>query len=88
MVANNIVDGNAYWKGDASIDLLSVDLFGEQLGGLRRDDGVAKLAQVNHLGTGQALRDDPLQGQIDNLGGLLVFGTDVAVREGKIDEEG
>lgn len=77
MIANYIIDGNAHRKGNTSINHLTIDFFGKKLGGLRGKDGVSKLAEINHLGTGQALRNNALQRQVDNLGGFLVFRTNV-----------
>jgi hypothetical protein len=78
VIADRVIDRDADWKGDTSVHGDTIDLFGVELGASRRNDGVTKLAEIQYRGTWNTLRDDSRQGQIDNLGGFLVLGTDVA----------
>lgn len=83
MVADDIIDRDANGKGDSAIDDLPVDLFGKELGRLGGHDSLSKLADIQDFGPGQALRDDSLQGEIDNFGSLLVLGANIATRQTK-----
>lgn len=84
MVADDIVDGDADGKGDAAVNALSVNLFSEEFLARCLNDGGSKLAEVDNLGTGDALLHEALQGQIDDLGGFLVLGTDVTISEDRL----
>mmetsp|Transcript_49295 Transcript_49295/g.148399 ORF Transcript_49295/g.148399 Transcript_49295/m.148399 type:complete len:442 (-) Transcript_49295:1559-2884(-) len=79
VVAHHVVHRNAHREGDALLDGLPLDLLLVELGGLSVDDGRPKLAQVDDLGPREALPDESFEGRVDDLGGLLVFGTNVAV---------
>ena len=78
IVADDVVDRDAHGEGHAPIHDGAVRLLGVQLGGARVQDRVSELAQVDHLGPGDALLDQPLQGQIHDLGRLLIFGANIA----------
>jgi hypothetical protein len=43
------------------------------------NDRVTKLAEIEDLGAGLDLAEQALEREIDNLGGFLVLGADVAV---------
>ena len=87
MVADDVVDRNADWEGNSSIDELAINLLGVKLGSLSLHDGVSELAQVQDLGTRNTLSDKSFQGQVDNLSSLLVFGAYITVglERGKCD---
>ena len=79
MVANDIIDGNANGEGNALLDSLAVDLLVVELGDGGIDDGGTELAKIDDLGAGDALLDQALEGEVDDLGCLLILGADVAV---------
>ena len=79
MVANDVIDGNANGEGDALLDGLAVDLLVVELGDGGIDDGGTELAKIDDLGAGDALLDQALEGEVDDLGCLLILGADVAV---------
>lgn len=80
MVANDVVDGNANGEGDALLDGLAVNLLVVELGDGGIDDGGTELAKIDDLGAGEALLDQTLEGEVDDLGRLLILRADVAVR--------
>lgn len=77
VVADDIVDGNANGKGDSSINGLSINLFRVQLVDSSHHDSLPKLTDIQDLGPRNALGHETFQGQIHNLGSLLVLGTDI-----------
>jgi hypothetical protein len=77
VIAHDIIDRNAHGKGHAPIDDLTGNLFGKELGRLRDNDSPSEFTNVNNGGSREALRDDSLQSEIDNLGRFLVLGADV-----------
>ena len=77
-VADDVIDGDAYGEGNALLHGNSRALLVVKLGGLRFHDSGPELANVQDLGTWEALGGDALQGEVDDLGGLLVLGADVA----------
>ena len=79
MVANDVVDGNANGEGDALLDGLAVNLLVVELGDGGIDDGGTELAKIDDLGAGEALLDQTLEGEVDDLGRLLILRADVAV---------
>ena len=88
VIADNIIDGHTDGKGHASINGAAILVaFGKQF--LRRgvNDRVSKFTNLQYLGAHHALLYQALECQIDNLGGFLVFGANVAVM-GDSDSEG
>jgi hypothetical protein len=79
VIANNVIDRNADGKGHTSVNASAIYFFGKELLCLCVNDGCAKLADIQDLGTRHTLADQTLQGQIHNLGCFLVLGADVAV---------
>ena len=79
MVANDVIDGNANGEGDALLDGLAVNLLVVELGDGGIDDGGTELAKIDDLGAGEALLHQTLEGEIDDLGRLLILRADVAV---------
>jgi len=79
MVANDVIDGNANGEGDALLDGLAVNLLVVELGDGGIDDGGTELAKIDDLGAGEALLDQTLEGEVDDLGRLLILRADVAV---------
>ena len=79
MVANDVIDGNANGEGDALLDGLAVNLLVVELGDGGIDDGGTELAEIDDLGAGEALLDQTLEGEVDDLGRLLILRADVAV---------
>lgn len=79
MIADNIIDRNANWKGDSAINGHAIDLFGKEFGSLGSHDGLSKLANVHNGGSDEALGNNSLEREIDNFGSFLVLGADIAV---------
>lgn len=77
MITDNIIDRDTDGKGNSTVDSLPLHFFGKQLLSLSCNHRVTKLAKINYLGTRDALSDEPLQSQIDNLSSFLVLGTDI-----------
>jgi len=86
-IAHYIIDRDTNRKGHTSINGLSIDFFGKELGGLCRHDRVTKLAKIEDLCSHLTLRNNTLQRKIDNLGCFLVLGADVTVCVGVCDAE-
>ena len=78
MIADNIIDRNTNGKGHSSIYHLSIHFLGIKLGRRRLHDGMSKLTNIQDFGSRNALSDQSFQGQVDNFGSFLIFGTDIA----------
>lgn len=79
MVADDIIDRDTNGKGHTSIDLLSLDLFGVKFGSGSFNHFMAEFAKINNVGSRDTLANQSFQGQVDNLGGFLVLGADIAI---------
>jgi hypothetical protein len=78
VVANDIIDTDAYWKGHSTLHYLASNFLCIELVRLSLHDGRSKLTQVDNLGAGHTLPNQTLQAQIHNFASLLVLGTHVA----------
>ena len=78
IITDNIIHANTDGESHSLFDRDTLDLFGVEFRGRSVDDGGSELAQVQNLGTGDALRDETQECQVDDFGCLLILCADVA----------
>lgn len=83
-VTNHIIHRYADRECHTTINASSIHLLGEELLCLRVNDRVSKFTQIQDTGSRYALRHQSLQGQIHNLGGLLVFRANITAKDGRV----
>mmetsp|Transcript_33970 Transcript_33970/g.78324 ORF Transcript_33970/g.78324 Transcript_33970/m.78324 type:complete len:204 (+) Transcript_33970:845-1456(+) len=78
VVADNVIYGNTYRKGNPPIHEASIDFLGVQLACLSFHDGRAKPTQIDNPCSHHTLPHQSLQCQIDNLARFLILGAHCA----------
>ena len=87
VVAYHIVHGNADGERDAPFDGRSVHLLGVQLGSLRYNDLRPKFTDIDYSRPREALTKEASEGEVHDLGRLLVFGANIAAPPDRGGEE-
>jgi len=82
VIADNVIYGDAYREGDASIDCSTVNLLGEQLLSLYSDYSGSKLAEIQNFCSRNTLSDQSFKSNVHDLGSLLILGAHITGNDG------